>query len=115
MATAREHGTLLATAYDLHRFDMLTALRLPLPKTPEQERAMNERLTDFFLFADAFVAVPDAVNQFSVAPSYQHPATSVDQSAGKKEDTQEPGDADEPSGDDSEGSDDESPDGTDDG
>jgi hypothetical protein len=79
MATAREHGTLLAAAYDLHRFDMLAGLRLPLPRTPDQERSMNEQLTDFLRFADAFAVAPDPAQRFSVALSYQHPDPSANQ------------------------------------
>ncbi|WP_369035248.1 hypothetical protein [Streptomyces adonidis] len=33
------------TAFDLHRFDMLTALHLPLPEGPEAERALNRELS----------------------------------------------------------------------
>jgi hypothetical protein len=47
ITTARRHGTLLATAFDLHRFDMLTALHYELPLTPEDELKLNEELSGF--------------------------------------------------------------------
>jgi hypothetical protein len=47
IATARRHGTLLATAFDLHRFDMLTALHYELPLTPEDEVKLNTQLSGF--------------------------------------------------------------------
>jgi hypothetical protein len=42
-----EHAILLATAFDLHRFDMLKALHLALPETPKAEMKLNRRLTAF--------------------------------------------------------------------
>lgn len=47
VATARGHGTLLATAFDLHRFDMLQALHYELPLTPRDELDLNRKLSDF--------------------------------------------------------------------
>lgn len=47
VATARGHGTLLATAFDLHRFDMLQALHYELPLTPRDELDLNINLTNF--------------------------------------------------------------------
>jgi hypothetical protein len=47
VATARGHGTLLATAFDLHRFDMLQALHYELPLTPRDELDLNRTLSDF--------------------------------------------------------------------
>lgn len=44
---AASHAVLLHTAFDLHRFDMLTALHRTLPPTPEQERLDNQALTEF--------------------------------------------------------------------
>ena len=45
--TARGHARLLATAVDLHRFDMLTSLHYRLPVTVQQERKFNRRLSEF--------------------------------------------------------------------
>lgn len=44
---AKLHAVLLHTAFDLHRFDMLTALHRELPLTPEQELLDNRTLTEF--------------------------------------------------------------------
>ncbi|KQC37195.1 hypothetical protein [Frankia sp. ACN1ag] len=41
---ALAYGECVCTAFDLHRFDMLTALHVPLPGTPEAERALNRQL-----------------------------------------------------------------------
>jgi hypothetical protein len=43
---AARYGTLLATAYDLHRFDLVRGLRLPLPADVKSERTDNERLSE---------------------------------------------------------------------
>jgi hypothetical protein len=42
------YGAQLQVAFDLHRFDMLRGLHLPLPADPERERPYNEQLTAFF-------------------------------------------------------------------
>jgi hypothetical protein len=39
----------LRTAFDLHRFDLLTALHLPLPKTRPEEKEQNAGLSAFLL------------------------------------------------------------------
>jgi hypothetical protein len=44
---AAEYAEYMNTAYDLHRFDMITALHLPLPADAEQELSDNTRLTAF--------------------------------------------------------------------
>ena len=41
---ARSYGQRLRTAIDLHRFEVLEALRLPLPQTPQEERALWGKL-----------------------------------------------------------------------
>jgi hypothetical protein len=43
-AAADRHGTLLAAAFDLHRFDMLAAMRLPMPANGEAEFKANTKL-----------------------------------------------------------------------
>ena len=40
------YGKLLRSAIDLHRFDLLQALHLPLPANPEAERTLNAQLSD---------------------------------------------------------------------
>jgi hypothetical protein len=47
IGTARRHGRLLATAFDLHRFDMLNALHYELPRTPREELDINTSLSRF--------------------------------------------------------------------
>jgi hypothetical protein len=46
ISTARDHGILLAAVVDVHRFDLLTELHFPLPKTPAKERKVNEELLE---------------------------------------------------------------------
>ncbi|WP_405650641.1 hypothetical protein [Streptomyces sp. NBC_00019] len=48
MRVATGHRQLLAAAFDLHRFDMLSALHLKLPDTPAEEHKQNTTLTRFF-------------------------------------------------------------------
>jgi hypothetical protein len=57
------YGESLAVAFDLHRFDLLAALHLPLPSTPTEERKLNERLSRFW---DQAVPLDDVV-------TYDHP------------------------------------------
>jgi hypothetical protein len=47
IAAAIAYGEGIRAAIDLHRFDLLTAMHLPLPATLEQERAVNEQLSLF--------------------------------------------------------------------
>jgi hypothetical protein len=49
VGAAVAYGEGLETAFDLHRFDLLRALRLPLPATSEDERALNAQVTAFLL------------------------------------------------------------------
>jgi hypothetical protein len=44
VAAAIAYGEAVRSAFDLHRFDLLTALRLPTPRTPAQEHAQNQAL-----------------------------------------------------------------------
>lgn len=66
---AGRHGQLLEVAFDLHRFDMIAAMRLELPEDPERERQRNEVLS-------AFLA--GALHPQGLKPpaqwKYQHPA-----------------------------------------
>jgi hypothetical protein len=45
LRAALSHAVLLATAFDLHRFDMVAAMHLPLPETPDDEYEFNENLS----------------------------------------------------------------------
>jgi hypothetical protein len=47
VAAAVGYGKAIEVAFDLHRFDMLAALHLPLPADSESERASNEVLSQF--------------------------------------------------------------------
>jgi len=47
LRAAGTHATLFATAFDLHRFDMLQALHYELPKTVDRELELNRELTTF--------------------------------------------------------------------
>ncbi|MET8996831.1 hypothetical protein [Amycolatopsis sp. NPDC004169] len=48
LRAASGHARLLAAAVDLHRFDMLAALHLPLPRSISEEIPFNEALSLFF-------------------------------------------------------------------
>jgi hypothetical protein len=52
LRAARDHGQLLATAVDLHRFDMIEKLHYRLPANPHEEREFNKRLS-YFLSTDS--------------------------------------------------------------
>lgn len=47
VAVASAYSRSIEAAFDLYRFDLLTALHLPLPAESEEERAANEALTHF--------------------------------------------------------------------
>jgi hypothetical protein len=47
VAAAIAYGVTLEAAFDLHRFDLLEALHLPLPPDRKTERILNEGLSDF--------------------------------------------------------------------
>jgi hypothetical protein len=65
---AKEQGQLQATAVDLHRFDMLTALHCKLPETPDEEQAFNIALSDFLQNRESLVDHP-----LSNGLTYRHP------------------------------------------
>jgi len=47
ISTSLDYGILIQTAFDLHRFDLLQALRLPLPRNYEEEVQFNKKLSNF--------------------------------------------------------------------
>jgi len=51
-AQARGYGQQIRTAIDLHRFELLKALHLPLPATPQEERALWARLAAWLYNSD---------------------------------------------------------------
>jgi hypothetical protein len=67
LQTARSHGQLLATAFDLYRFDMVKALRYPLPKTVEEELDLNRQISEFLQGRNRAVDLMDGIR-------YVHPA-----------------------------------------
>ena len=72
IATAQVHSTLLATAFDLHRFDMLQALHYELPLIPERELALNRQLS-------AFLGTPHGADVLSMRKfRYEHPPSVAD-------------------------------------
>jgi hypothetical protein len=65
VTAAVAYGEAVRTAFDLHRFDLLTHLHLGLPGTPEEEASMNRSLTRFWaqgvpLSGTAYQHRPDA-------------------------------------------------------
>ena len=66
VAAASHLSTVLAAAFDLHRFDLIAGLHMPLPGDPATETACNGALSAF-LRGDADSALPDGL-------SYQHHA-----------------------------------------
>jgi hypothetical protein len=73
LAAAAAYGQAVEAAVDLHRFDLLTALHLPLPAGLRGEVAANQELTRFlrqpdeYLYALSHGRGPDI--------TYRHPAT----------------------------------------
>ena len=47
LQAAQVYGDLLESAFDLYRFQLYESLRWPMPKTPAQERAFGEKITDY--------------------------------------------------------------------
>lgn len=47
LQAAQVYGDLLESAFDLYRFNLYESLRWPKPKTPAQERALGQELTDY--------------------------------------------------------------------
>ena len=65
--TGVAYGEAMGWAFDLHRFDMLTALHLPLPADMAQEEEFNQQLSDFF-------AIGDPIGGEPATHVYQHPS-----------------------------------------
>ena len=82
VSAAAAYGEGVETAFDLHRFDLLKAMHLPLPSDLSAERAANQRLARFLAQPAEYVAVlaadPDGPDNLT----YQHePAAQGSQSA----------------------------------
>jgi hypothetical protein len=63
IAAAISYGMGVETAFDLHRFDLLAAMHLPLPATRSVERDLNKRLSEFLRA------------EFEPHFAYRHPAS----------------------------------------
>jgi hypothetical protein len=48
VAAAVAYGEAVRSSFDLHRFDLLKSLRLPLPSTRNEERHLNEALSNMW-------------------------------------------------------------------
>jgi hypothetical protein len=48
VAAAVAYGEAVRSSFDLHRFDLLTSLKLALPRTRDQERQVNQALCDLW-------------------------------------------------------------------
>lgn len=48
VTAARLHGVVVMSAFDLYRLDLLKGLHVELPRTPREERVMNEAISAFF-------------------------------------------------------------------
>ncbi|MFH7594742.1 hypothetical protein WDV06_06480 [Streptomyces racemochromogenes] len=58
VAAARGYAETLSAAFDLHRFDLVTALHLPLPPDSDAEQVLNRRLTRFWAQGVPLTALP---------------------------------------------------------
>jgi hypothetical protein len=63
---AENYGDAMHVAFDLHRFDMLSALHCPLPDDLETEQSYNEALSGFF-------AVHEPIGGDETSHAYEHP------------------------------------------
>lgn len=70
---AKEQGRLQATAVDLHRFDMLTALHYKLEETPDKEWEFNIALSSFL--QDRECVIHHELNNYD----YRHPKPAIPQ------------------------------------
>ena len=48
-AASRGHARLLATVFDLHRFDLTAAMHYELPENPQDEYQLNKAITEFLM------------------------------------------------------------------
>ena len=74
-SAALGYGDGLETAFDLHRLDLRASLHLPLPRTLEEERALNKELSKFLLqpFAGRRLTYTVAADEAASAPSRAAP------------------------------------------
>ncbi|NUP14592.1 MAG: hypothetical protein HOZ81_00485 [Streptomyces sp.] len=72
VAASAFHGTLLATVFDVHRFDLLRAFHYKLPRSAEELVGLNEAVSDFL--ARDKVRFEDELGDVPMV----HPVTSED-------------------------------------
>jgi hypothetical protein len=76
IAAAKLQGVMMMAAFDLHRFDMLSQLRHPLPQDPRTEFEANERLSTFLREATAKSRAgqfADGDKPMEPVEGYEHP------------------------------------------
>jgi hypothetical protein len=77
LAVAAAYGQALEAAFDLHRFDLLTALHLPLPANLTGEVAANQELSRFLRQPSEYLHVLTQA-QRGLNFTYRHPAERID-------------------------------------
>jgi hypothetical protein len=81
VSAAAAYGEAIETAFDLHRFDLLKALHLPLPADLTRERADNQRLSRFLTQSTEYVI---ALSEDPAGPdnlTYQHESAAQNETA----------------------------------
>jgi hypothetical protein len=78
LSAAAAYGEAVEAAFDLHRFDLLKALHLPLPANLVEERAANERLSAFLAQPAEYVLALSAGRAGVENFVYQHEPTGHD-------------------------------------
>jgi hypothetical protein len=75
IAAAKHQGVVLMAAFDLHRFDLLSKLRYPLPPDAHTEFDANQRLTEFLASATATSRASQFDGRVPMEPAdgYEHP------------------------------------------
>jgi hypothetical protein len=90
---AHQHGVLVATAFDLHRFDMLDSMRIDPPKDPTKEFELNQKLSA--LLTSAGSQAPQVLHNVVYAhPLPQPNPATVGQGPGSSSDKQDGGASD---------------------
>jgi hypothetical protein len=78
VAAGELHGQLLETAFDLHRFDLLAALRYESPTDRREEFELNRQVSEFLVYGDGSTEQDDDSsfdedNSLKPDHPYQHP------------------------------------------
>ncbi len=85
IASAKHQGVVLMVAFDLHRFDLLSQLRYPLPEDAHTEFEVNQRLTQFLATANATNRASQFKKNEPMQPNegYEHPPESTPPESGE--------------------------------